>query len=190
VGKRKSITDSTREMALLEAGYKCANPNCRHVLTLELHHIVWVREGGGNELENLLALCPNCHSLHTKGHIPSKAVLAWKSLLVSIGNPNRGAVDFLLVLEGEEKRVEADAGLDAPAPKFRFTGDSLPFLAPLLTSGLIEVSKRYIGASSGAAHPSFEVGLTERGRRLVYAWVEGSPEGVKNALDRSRAGRA
>ena len=86
--KRRTIPPATRQAVLLEAGYKCANPVCRHILTLELHHIVWVKDDGANDLDNLLALCPNCHSLHTAGHIPASAILAWKSLLQSIGNPN------------------------------------------------------------------------------------------------------
>ena len=69
---RQPIPRSTRELVLLEAGYKCANPVCRHILTLELHHIVWVSHGGGNNLDNLLALCPNCHALHSAGHIPER----------------------------------------------------------------------------------------------------------------------
>lgn len=34
----------------------CGNPRCRHILTLELHHIVWVRDGGGNEASNTTVL--------------------------------------------------------------------------------------------------------------------------------------
>jgi hypothetical protein len=184
--ERVKIPETTRQFVLLEAGYKCANPTCRHVLTLELHHIVWVKEGGGNQSDNLLVLCPNCHSLHTQGYIPSSAILAWKSLLVSLGNPNRAAVDLLLVLSDEENRMRATPDSSAAAPPFRFTGDSLPALAPLLTSGLVEISRRFLGANIfGGAHPSFEVALTERGRRLVEAWRAGNPEGIERALDRS-----
>src|SRR4051812_24558912 len=83
---RTKIPDSTRELVLLEAGYKCANPTCRHILTLELHHIKWVKNGGGNDPANLLALCPNCHSLHTNGHIPVQAIHTWKSLLIALNS--------------------------------------------------------------------------------------------------------
>lgn len=181
--KRQKIPETTRQFVLLEAGYKCANPACRHVLTLELHHIVWMKDGGGSQPDNLLALCPNCHSLHTTGHIPRTAILTWKSLLVSIGNPNRAAVDLLLVLNEEEKRVKETADPNAVPPPFRFTGDSLPTLAPLLTSGLVEISRRFLGANwFGGAHPSFEIALTERGRQLVVAWKAGSTEGIQRAL--------
>ena len=180
---RPRISAAVREAVLLEAGYKCANPVCRHVLTLELHHIVWVRDGGGSEMDNLLCLCPNCHALHTAGHVPASAILAWKSMLAAIGNPNRAAVDFLLVMSDEERRVQTDQA-EKPAPPFRFTGDSLPFLAPLFTSGLLEIGKRFLGANMfGGAHPSFEVRLTERGRRLIDAWKAGQPDDVRRALD-------
>ena len=28
---------------------------------LEVHHIVWLAKGGADALENVVALCPNCH---------------------------------------------------------------------------------------------------------------------------------
>ena len=28
---------------------------------LESHHIIWLSEGGGDVLNNMVALCPNCH---------------------------------------------------------------------------------------------------------------------------------
>jgi len=86
--RKRNIPIATRQIILMEAGYKCANPSCRHILTLELHHIVWVKDGGGSDPENLIALCPNCHSLHTNGYIPTEAIEVWKSLLVSLNNPN------------------------------------------------------------------------------------------------------
>ena len=58
---RAKIPDHNRTLVLLEAGYKCANPVCRHILTLELHHIVWVKDGGTNNPENLLILTHKSH---------------------------------------------------------------------------------------------------------------------------------
>ena len=28
---------------------------------LESHHIIWLKDGGADSLENTVALCPNCH---------------------------------------------------------------------------------------------------------------------------------
>lgn len=177
---RIKIPDHTRTLILLEAGYKCANPVCRHILTLELHHIVWVKDGGKNDPENLLALCPNCHSLHTQGHIAEAAIRKWKSLLVALNSTNQGTADLLLLIATEEERFEhPDDSQKGVPPRFRFTGDGLPYLAGLITSGLLQISKRYSGANAwGGGMPSFEVQLTDKGMKFVDAWKESgvSPE--------------
>lgn len=171
---RTSIPDSTRALVLLEAGYKCANPTCRHILTLELHHIVWVKEGGGNEPSNLLSLCPNCHSLHTHGHIPAQAIHTWKSLLLALNSSNHGTADLLLVLVADEARTREPVTEKRFNLPYRFTGDGLPALAGLLTSGIIEISKHFSGVNAwGSSMFSFEVQLTEKGRTLVAAWQAG-----------------
>jgi hypothetical protein len=181
--RRRALSVPVRQQVLLEAGYRCSNPVCRHVLTLELHHIEWVKAGGGNSAENLLALCPNCHSLHTRGHIPESAIRAWKGLLVSLNNPHRGSADLLLVLDAEETRVSSVTDPATATPPFRFSGDSLPALAGLLTSGLIEISQRFSGSSwFGGGAPTFEIRLTASGRVLVEAWKSGDPAKIAAAL--------
>lgn len=174
---RTNIPDHTKQLVLLESGYKCANPTCRHILTLELHHIVWVKDGGRNDPNNLLALCPNCHSLHTRGHISEHAIRTWKSLLLALNSSNHATADLLLMLWAEEQRIATAEDQKKVAPPFRFTGDGLPALSGLIVSGLIEISRRYSGANAwGGGMPSFEVMLTEKGRRLVTAWREGSAD--------------
>jgi hypothetical protein len=69
---------------LIEAGYRCGVPTCRNILAIDLHHMEEVREGGGNQAANLLALCPNCHALYHRGTIPKEAIYAWKQVLVSL----------------------------------------------------------------------------------------------------------
>ena len=185
--KRTTIPPATRQIALLEAGYKCANPRCRHILTLELHHIIWVKEGGGNDPDNLVALCPNCHSLHTAGQIPADAIRCWKNLLVSLNNPSRASADILLVLHQEEQRLATSTDQAQQPPPLRFTGDGLGMLSSLLVSGLVIISRRFSGASHfiGGGMPSFEVTLTPVGRQLVHAWLSGRPEAIASALSSS-----
>ena len=172
---RTSIPVHTKQLVLLEAGYKCANPTCRHILTLELHHIVWVKDGGENDPNNLLALCPNCHSLHTQHHIPEQAIRTWKSILLALNSANHATADLLLILSAEEQRLATAVDPTKTPPPFRFTGDGLPALSGLIASGLIEISKRYSGANAwGGSMPSFEVSLTNKGKSLVIAWREGT----------------
>lgn len=178
--RRRSISLAVKQMVLLEACYKCANPTCRELLTLELHHIDWVKDGGGNDPINLLALCANCHERHTRGFIPKEAILGWKSMLVTLGNVHRGSIDLLLLLSHEQRGIEKLP--DNARRPFRFTGDSLPALAPLLISDLIRISERFAGGgfwAGAGAHPSFEVELTEKGKRLIRAWESdsGTPPG-------------
>jgi hypothetical protein len=66
---------------LAEAGYRCATPNCRTILAIDLHHLIWVSEGGPDDASNLLALCPTCHALHHRGEIPHEALTFWKANL-------------------------------------------------------------------------------------------------------------
>jgi len=83
--KRKHIPQSVRQAALIEAGYRCAVPTCRTILAIDLHHIVEVSEGGGNDISNLLALCPTCHALFHRNVITLEAI-NFKGVIISKGS--------------------------------------------------------------------------------------------------------
>ena len=67
--KRKAVPMAVTLQVLTEAGYRCAVPTCPNMLAIDIHHIVEVADGGGNVLSNLLALCPMCHAMFTRGTI-------------------------------------------------------------------------------------------------------------------------
>ena len=160
---RRSISPTIRQLVLLESGYMCSNPRCRRILTLELHHIVWVRDNGGNEVSNLIALCPNCHSLHTTGHIPAEAIRVWKGMLLSINNANRANLDILLQLCRQTRTTFGQ--------HVRYSGEALLQLAGLLNAGLIETGSAMV-SSGGAGFPpysSYELTLTPSSEALVEA---------------------
>ena len=50
-----------KRMVLVEAGHRCAIPSCRHPTT-EIAHIVSESQSHDDSFENLIALCPNCHT--------------------------------------------------------------------------------------------------------------------------------
>jgi 5-methylcytosine-specific restriction endonuclease McrA len=52
----------------------CASPRCKNILALQMHHIVWVWDGGQNDPKNLVALCGHCHDQHTRGYIPLQSL--------------------------------------------------------------------------------------------------------------------
>jgi len=173
VAARRPPSAAVRAEILLEAGYMCANPRCRHILTLELHHICWVKDRGTNTASNLLALCPNCHSLHTAGHIPTSAIAVWKSMLSSINSTDRTGVDFLLYLH----RTSV-----SPGQSYRYSVDTMLLLARLFNAGLIEQGGGAHGGGSGSYSSAFEIRLTNAGQRLVEAWLAGDPVALSKAL--------
>lgn len=167
--KRRSIPLDTRTLVLHEAGYKCGNPACRTVLTLDIHHLDYVAEGGTALPYNLLALCPNCHSLHHNGHIPRSSLRTWKLLLLSLNEAfDRHSVDVLLTLD------QLDGVM--------VWGDGLLDCAALVASGLISVHERSreIKKRSGLLGPYTEeetekywLMLSPKGRQFVAAWKLG-----------------
>ena len=59
-------------------GWRCSY--CGRAGRLEVHHVKALRDGGGNELENLRTLCRTCHiALHRQPQTPNAA--AWAALV-------------------------------------------------------------------------------------------------------------
>jgi hypothetical protein len=104
--RRTAISDQIRQDVLTEAGYKCANPTCQTTLALDHHHIVHVSESGTNEISNLLALCPTCHSLHHRGTISDRSIAKWKERVVALNLRPRNE------LKDELKRKQLQTGFD------------------------------------------------------------------------------
>jgi len=158
----------------MEAGYRCGNPACGHILTLDIHHIVWVKDGGGNDLSNLLALCPNCHALHTRGDIPPEAIRHWKGMLVALNHAfDRSSMDLLLFLY---------------KPRFSgtyYSADGLLRFAGLIAAGLVQEGSAVGGGlvmGNNVSTSVHQVQLTERGRLLLEAWLEGDEESYRNIV--------
>jgi hypothetical protein len=182
-----------KDEVLREAGYMCGNPCCHRILTLELHHIVWVRDRGGNEPLNLLALCPNCHSLHTSGRIPDSAIRHWKGMLHALNHAfNKEANDLLLYLHKTE------------SSRILYSGDGLLRFAALVSAGFVEIEGithglgqraeaiGFFSAKSTAGPPmvpitppstSGTVRLSEKGRQLVESWLAGDEDAYRRGLE-------
>ncbi|WP_208459094.1 HNH endonuclease signature motif containing protein [Paraburkholderia sp. BCC1876] len=187
--KRKSISEPIKREVLTEAGYICANPGCR-TLMFELHHITYVAEGGKDTADNLIALCPNCHTrVHTK-EIHADSVRAWKVMVVAVNRAwTKETATALLFLDSP---VGSDLVL---------TGDGVVRFADLIVSGLAEVMPRddFVGEgvapifletnfkmqfpASELAKRAYSVRLTEKGTLLAEAWKSGSVERITSALD-------
>lgn len=169
---------ATRMLVLHESGYKCSNPACRMVLTLDIHHIEYVAEGGTDSQDNLLALCPNCHSLHHKGHIPRESLRAWKVLLLALNEGfDRRSVDTLLALD-------VLGGV-------MVWGDGLLTCASLVASGLVEVNEKdeivetngFFGPGKTQQVAKYWVELSAKGHAFVKAWKRGDQDAAVRASD-------
>ena len=173
--KRKKITSSIRQELLIEAGYRCSVPTCRTILAIDLHHIIEVAEGGGNERSNLIVLCPTCHALFHRNEISREANRVWKGVIVSLNEGfDRETKDKLLFLSMENR------------PKL-YSSDGVLHFANLIAAGLAKCGNPRIEphALSNVADMSkttWPIELTERGKLLVEAWQKGNPKALKKAL--------
>jgi HNH endonuclease len=193
---RKKIPIAVQHGLLMEAGYKCGNPTCRNVITLELHHIEYVSEGGGDEPENLLVLCPYCHAMHHANHIPVEAIRHWKGMLTALNQAfDRGSLDLLLFL------------WQTQAQGLWFSGDALLRFAGLVAAGLVTFNAQTLygmtpttsGFSGSLDIPtifhgaSYEIGLkveirlTDKGKRLVEAWRAGNANEYRSLISGTSA---
>ncbi|SDJ18540.1 HNH endonuclease [Agrobacterium fabrum] len=75
--RRPAIPTELRRKVLVEAGHRCAIPTCRYI-DVEIHHIVPYSSCQSHEYDNLIALCPNCHSRADSGVIDRKALRLYK----------------------------------------------------------------------------------------------------------------
>lgn len=70
----KSVPRKIQKLIYQESASKCSVCSEDDVTTLEIHHIDPRRMGGGDELENLLLLCSNCHTKTTYRQIPQEEI--------------------------------------------------------------------------------------------------------------------
>ncbi len=115
---RKSIPTAIRDLVLAEAGYRCGNPQCTNHLTVEVHHIIEVSVGGGNEPWNLLPLCPYCHQLYHEGKIGKVAIDQWKKRLIERSGPLDPAMAAKIFSELKKAESTTPGGFAVAAGEF------------------------------------------------------------------------
>lgn len=99
--RRKPVPGDVRLAVLTESGFRCGVPACRGIFPIEIHHLVPVRDGGDNDPNNLLPLCPNCHAHHECGTITRSALDGYKSILVALNQAfDQESITMLNFLSG------------------------------------------------------------------------------------------
>lgn len=93
---RPPIPAYLKRRILVEAGHRCAIPQCRSLVGVDIHHIVPWSQCHKHEYANLIALCPNCHRMAHDGTIDRKAQFMYKDKLrLAHDQFSRFEVDFL-----------------------------------------------------------------------------------------------
>lgn len=164
---RDKLLLDVRAAVLAESGYKCGNPTCRNVLSLEVHHIVHVEEGGKDDASNLLPLCGHCHGFYHNRQISRQSIFVWKSVLVSLSRAyDVPTLDQLLFLNKSEVQALRISG-DGVLPFARLIGGDLATFKLEMENGILR---------------QYSVGLTQKGKQLVSAWQSGDPDAVNKVL--------
>ncbi len=112
--QRDAVPTDIKRAVLVEAGHRCAIPTCR-ATTTEIAHIVPWTETQDNSFENLIALCPNCHTrFDQKKEIDRQSVRMYKQNL-GILNSRYGEFErrlFEILAASEERVILVGAGGD------------------------------------------------------------------------------
>src|SRR6059058_1324297 len=77
---RPALPSALERQVRLEAGHRCAIPTCQQT-PVEIAHIVPWTQVMKHTFDNLIALCPTCHTRYDSGGIDRKAMKQYKANL-------------------------------------------------------------------------------------------------------------
>jgi hypothetical protein len=64
-GSKRSVSETKKKYVASNQDWKCGHCKCQLDHTFEIDHSVRLEYGGGNDVQNLIALCRNCHGKKT-----------------------------------------------------------------------------------------------------------------------------
>ena len=64
-GTKRSVSETKKKYVASNQDWKCGNCQAQLDHTFEIDHKVRLEYGGGNDVQNLIALCRNCHGRKT-----------------------------------------------------------------------------------------------------------------------------
>lgn len=144
---------------LVEAGHRCAIPTCRSV-PVEIAHIVPWATVKEHTFDNLVALCPTCHTRYDKGEIDRQSMLRYKANL-----------GLLTSRYGElERRVLEVLGRESPGQVIVLPGNLVIMVMYLLQDGLAEEVSMGGSVQIQGVEANRAYRLTPKGREFVDRW--------------------
>jgi len=168
---RPAIPAEMKRRVLMEAGHRCAIPTCRTV-PVELAHIEPYSEVRGHAFENLIALCPTCHTRYDSGDIDRLSMKGYKA--------NLGLVSGRY---GEIERRILDQLAHTPVNSFRLPGGWGIQLMYLLRDGLIVRALGGPTVTINGLAATEDYIVTPAGTEFVQRWVEAQPVSTETESD-------
>src|ERR1039457_5720053 len=166
--ERDKLPLKTRVILLTECGYRCAVPQCRNILALDMHHMWEVSAGGGDDPTNLIALCSFCHDLYHRGTIKAESIYVYKAMLVAITRAfDVEAIDRLLFLESCKKNFLV------------VSGDGLLHFGRLIAAGLATGKQK---SNNNWQIVTYAVNISDKGRMLIEAWKQGDRTRLRKVM--------
>ncbi len=154
---RPTIPTEIKRRILIESGYRCAIPTCRFPVTENAHIISW-SETGDHSYENLITLCPNCHTLFDSGKLSKEAIIAYKKKLMFLNEVySRFELDVLDYLKINKKVLLPSEIL----------------VKRLIEESLIKIDEVHMSQGYGDGKEMlgyFTAILTDKGNSLIEAW--------------------
>ena len=158
--QRPPIPTALKRQVLVEAGHRCAIPTCRQT-PVELAHIVPWATCKEHAFDNLIALCPTCHTRFDRGEIDRKAMLNYKH---NLGVINSRYGDF----EQRVMRVFAD---NPAADSIWLPGGLDIMLMYLVQDGLLVDTGKNSGVVMSGMPSQKLYGITPKGREFISKWL-------------------
>lgn len=181
---RLDIPIAIKRAVLVEAGHRCAIPTCRQ-WPIELAHIAPYRDVRKHAFENLIALCPTCHTrFDNTNDIDRKAMLRYKQNLGVLNGRYTDVERQLLQVFAERWRSNpflASGGMRlrdiAAAGTFTYGGilifeEMAWLLSNLLADEIVELKGGTSASESGSKKFIY---LTVRGAEMVERILSGEP---------------
>ncbi len=162
--QRPPILIALKRQLLVEAGHRCAIPTCRQT-PVELAHIVPWATCKEHAFDNLIALCPTCHTRYDCGGIDRKAMLNYKH---NLGVINSRYGDF-------EQRVLKVFAEDPKSKEIWLPGGLDIMLMYLVQDGLLSDTGQNSGVIFNDMPSQKQYVLTSLGRDFINKWL-GSDE--------------
>lgn len=158
--QRPPIPTALKRQVLVESGHRCAIPTCRQT-PVELAHIVPWATCKEHAFDNLIALCPTCHTRFDRGDMDRKAMFNYKH---NLGVLNSRYGDF-------EQRVLKVFADNPQINQIWLPGGLDIMLMYLLQDGLLVFTGQDSGVIMNDMPSQKLYALTTKGREFINKWL-------------------